>query len=149
MLVPITRVGEESRFTLEAPSPLASTLSLRVPENPAEGTVRELTDEAGRPLAFSTTSDGSGLFSTRGIRGDVSVSWHKSRVAEERTDVRLDVFGTIIVTADELLQEVRSDGRFVVRGLGGPIESFRVRLPPGMRLRESPEPGYKVTAPAG
>ncbi len=144
LLVPITRVGEESRFTLEAPSPLASTLSLRVPENPAEGTVRELTDEAGRPLAFSTTSDGWGLFSTRGIRGNVTFSWHQSRGAEERTDVRLDVLGSVIVTADELLQEVRSDGRFVVRGLGGPIESFRVRLPPGMRLRASSEPGYKV-----
>ncbi len=131
LLVPISRVGEQSRCTLEAPSALASTLTIRVDENPAEGTVREPTDETGRPLAFAATPDGHGLFSARGIRGDVSVSWHKSRVAEEQTDVRLDVFGTIIVTADELLQEVRSDGRFVVRGLGGPLERLPGTTPSG------------------
>ncbi len=144
LVAPISRVGEQSRCALETPSPLASTLTIRVDENPAEGTIRELTDETGRPLAFTVTPEGHGLFSARGIRGDVSVSWHRSRATEERADVGLDVFGTVIVTADELLQELRSDGRFVVRGLGGPLEHFQVRLPPGMRLRESPEPGYKV-----
>ena len=144
LVVPINRVGEQSRCALEAPAPLASTLTLQVNENPAEGTVREASDETQRSLAFSTSPDGHGLFSARGIRGDVLISWSKARQADEQRDVRLDVFGTIIVTADELLQEVRSDGRFVVRGLGGPLAHFQVRLPPGMRLRESPEPGYKV-----
>ncbi len=144
LLVPVNRVGEESRFTLQAPSPLASTLTVTVPENPAEGTVKELVGDVGRPLSFTSNGKTQGVFSIRGIRGNVSISWHKSRAAERQANVRLDVFGTIVVTADELLQEVRSDGRFVVRGFGGPVEVFQVRLPPGMRLREVPEDGYEV-----
>lgn len=144
LLIPINRVGEESRITLQAPSPLASTLSLTVPENPAEGMFRDLTGELERPLAFEPQGTNQGVFTTRGVRGDVSISWHKSRAAEERANVRLDVFGTIVVTADELLQEVRSEGRFVVRGFGGPVETFQVRLPPGMQLRETVESGYEV-----
>ncbi len=144
LLVPVTRVGEESRFSLQAPSPLASTLTVTVPENPAEGTVKELAGDVGRPLTFAPNDAKQGVFSIRGIRGDVSISWHKSRAAEKQADVRLDVFGTVVVTADELLQEVRSEARFVVRGFGGPVEVFQVRLPPGMQLREAPEDGYEV-----
>ena len=59
-------------------------------------------------------------------------------------DSRLDVLGAITVTADEMLQEVSSSGQFQVRGFAGSLEAFRVRLPPGMRLRETPEPGYQV-----
>ena len=87
---------------------------------------------------------GQGQFTARGIRGDVALSWHGSRDAEKPTDGRLEVVGEVVVTADEMLQEIRADGRFKVRGFGGPIESFQVRLPAGMRLRESQESGYSV-----
>ena len=144
LVVPIDRVGDESRCVLSAPTPLVSTLQLRVDEYPVEGSLRDLADDSTRPLAFETAPDGKGQTSARGIRGDVALSWHRLRTAAEQTNIRLDVYGEIIVTADEMLQEVRSDGTFVVRGLGGPVETFRVRLPPGMRLRESPEQGYAV-----
>jgi hypothetical protein len=144
LLVPVDQVGDESRIALSVPTPLASTLRLKVPEKTAEGMVKDLADAAGRPLAFESTPDGQGQFTSRGIRGDVSLSWHGSRSTEKPTDVRLDVLGEVVVTADEMLQEIHADGRFNVRGFGGPIESFQVRLPAGMRLRESQEPGYSV-----
>jgi hypothetical protein len=123
---------------------LASTITLTVPENPAEGSIQEVAGVAGRPLAYSIDDQARGVFTARGIRGDVTISWRPSRVAGVQADARLDVYGTIIVTADELLQEIRADGRFLIRGLGGPVEVFRVLLPPGMRFREAPEPGYTV-----
>ncbi len=144
LLMPVEQVGDESLVTLLAPAPLASTLCLRIAAKSAEGVIRDLAGAAGRPLAFETTPDGQGQLVARGIRGDVAVSWHASPLAEEPVNVRLDVFGVVMVTADEMRQEVRSDGRFVVRAFGGPIDVFRVRLPPGMRLRETPEPGYQV-----
>ncbi|MHB8860767.1 MAG: hypothetical protein ACYC6N_00075 [Pirellulaceae bacterium] len=144
LLLPIEQAGDESVVSLSAPTPLASTLTLHVAAESAEGLVRELAASAGRPLAFESTSDGQGQLVARGIRGDVTLSWHASPVSEPPVNTRLDVFGAILVTADEMLQEVSSDGRFVVRAFGGPIDVFRVRLPPGMRLRETPEPGYQV-----
>lgn len=144
LLLPVDQVGDESRLALFVPNPLASSLKLLVPEKMAEGTVRDTVDVAGRPLTFAATPDGKGQFTARGIRGDVSLSWHGSRDAEKPTDVRLEVLGEVVVTADETLQEIRADGRFRVRGFGGPLESFQVRLPPGMRLRESHDIGYTV-----
>ena len=140
----LDRVGDETRLTFTAPAPLASTLTLRVPESRSEGTVRDGADGTGRPLTFEVTPEGAGQFFTRGIRGDVTLAWRTADAAWERPEVRLDVSGTVLVTADEMLQEVRSEGRFVVRGLGGPIDRFQVRLPPGMRLRDSSGPGYQV-----
>ncbi len=144
LLMPVEQVGDESLVTLLAPTPLASSLRLRIAAKSAEGVVRDMAGAVGRPLAFESTPDGQGQFVARGIRGNVVLNWRASPSVAEPVNVRLDVFGVVMVTADEMLQEVRSDGRFVVRGFGGPIDSFRVRLPPGMRLRESPEPGYQV-----
>ena len=144
LLVPVEQVGNESHATISAPSPLASSLRLRVPEKSAQGVIGDLAGGAGHPLAFELTPEGQGQFVARGIRGNVVLNWHASPVAEEPVNVRLDVRGVITVTVDEMLQEVSAEGRFQVRGFSGPIDSFRVRLPPGMRLRESPEPGYQV-----
>jgi hypothetical protein len=58
----LDRVGNESRLTFTAPTPLASTLTLRVPESPSEGTVRDGADDTGRPLAFEVTPEGEGQF---------------------------------------------------------------------------------------
>ncbi|MFO7906121.1 MAG: hypothetical protein ACQESR_00220 [Planctomycetota bacterium] len=144
LLIPIRQAGEESRCSLQAPSPLASTLEITVPECPVEGTIRELAGDVGHALEAAANEKEQGVLSTRGIRGDVSISWHEARGRQEHANTRLDVIGSIVVTANELLQEVRSEGRFVVRGFGRPIEVFQVRLPPGMQLRETPEPGYEV-----
>lgn len=142
--VPLDTTAGENLFRLQAPLPLASHLSFRVPEKTAEGTIENLVDNTSRPLTFDTQPAGGGEFSTRGVRGKVLLRWHKTRDSSNTATTRLDVFGSITVTANELSQEIRSEGRFVVRGFGGPIESFRVRLPPGMRFRESAEPGYQV-----
>jgi len=143
LLLPIDQVGDESRVMLSVPTPLASSLALQVPDKLAEGSLRDLTDAVGRPLAFATTPEGGGQFTARGIRGNVALSWHAAHL-ENAADQRLDVAGEVVVTADEMLQEIRVDGRFTVRGFGGPLETFQVRLPPGMRWRESQEAGYSV-----
>lgn len=144
LMLPVRRVGEESRFSLQTPSPLASTLKITVPEAPVEGTIRELAGDVGHALEASENENGESVLSTRGIRGDVSISWLKAHQGRKRANTRLDVIGSIVVTANELLREVRSEGRFVVRGFGRSIDAFKVRLPPGMQLRETPEPGYEV-----
>lgn len=139
--IPLELVGDESRFGMATPAALVSSFLLRVSEASAEGTIRGATEEVGRPLTFESLA-GGGQFTARALRGDVLVSWRKSSPAVGAVATRLDVTGAVMVTADERLQEVRSDGRFVVRSFGGPIESLRVLLPPGMRYRETTEPGY-------
>ena len=41
LVVPVDQVGDESRVALSVPTPLASTLKLKVPEKTAEGIVRD------------------------------------------------------------------------------------------------------------
>jgi hypothetical protein len=144
LAIPVERVGNETRLALSLPAPLASRLALKVPEEAAEGTVRDGAGAAGRPLTFETTPEGQGQFVVRGVRGDVAFTWHAQQAVEQRAEVRLDVLGAVRLTADERLQEVRSEGTFVVRGVGCVVDTFQVRLPPGLRFRESPEPGYEV-----
>ncbi len=144
VLKPVEHVGEESRLTLHVPAPLASHLTLRIPDKEAEGTISAPGDSTGRPLAFKRRPDGHGEFTARGIRGETTVQWHKGSISGSAETTRLDIYGLVLVTADELLQEVHTDARFVVHSFSNPIERFRVRLPRGMRFRESPEPGYSV-----
>ncbi len=141
---PVRHVATQRELTLELPTPLVSTLALQVPEPHAEGTVVSRSDNVTQSLEFTPHGDSGGTFSARGLRGDVTLQWHPTQGSNAAKTLQLDVFGAIVVTADEPLSEVRSDGRFVVRSFGAPIERFRVRMPPGMRFREAPEPGYSV-----
>jgi len=142
--VPTQAVGDQRQLELMLPTPLVSTLSFKVPLPRAEGTIESDDDNATRALTFTTKSDRDGEFSARGLRGNVVLRWRAARATSSVSKIQLDVFGSIVVTADEPLSEVQSDGRFIVRTFGTPIDRFRMRLPPGMHFRESPEPGYSV-----
>lgn len=144
LMIPVERVGNESRLAMSLPTPLASCLTLKIPEKAAEGAVRDMAGTAERPLAFQTIPDGQSQCVVRGVRGDVALTWHPTQNVEQPAEVRLDVLGAVRLTADERLQEVRSEGSFLVRGVGGVLDTFQVRLPPGLRFCESPEPGYEV-----
>lgn len=142
--VPIDSLGNQRELDIRLPTALVSTLTLQVPDQLAEGTIESGEDNASHPLEFTTKSDKGGEFSARGLRGDITLRWHAAAPDRATSNVQLDVFGSIVVTADEPLSEVESDGRFIVRPYGAPISSFRVRMPPGMRFRDSLEPGYTV-----
>ncbi len=101
-------------------------------------------DDISRSLPFEQIATDKGEFSAHGIRGQVTISWQPTAPQDEPRSSQLDVVGTITVSVDERVQEVRSQGVFVVRSFGGPIDRFRLRIPPGFRLREAPAPRYSV-----
>ncbi len=144
VLAPIEKAGDQSTIQLTTPTPLASTLRLRVSETMAEGSVISDLDEVSRSLPFESISSTEGEFSARGIRGLVTISWQPAAPQYEPRAAQLDVKGAITVTVDERVQEVRSEGEFEVRSFGSPIDRFRLRLPPGFRLREAPDPHYSI-----
>ena len=143
LALPIERSGDESRVTLKAPMPLASSVRITIPAASAEGVLRAAAAN-GQPMSFTALPDGRSELSARGVRGDSVLVWRTANAPPVTVDSRLDVLGAVTVTADEMLQEVSSMGQFQVRGFAGALETFRIRLPAGMRLRETPEPGYQV-----
>lgn len=144
LALPIERSGDEARVTLKAPMPLASSVRISIPAASAEGVLRDASSANGQPLSFTSLPDGRSELSARGVRGGTVFVWRTANTPPITVDSRLDVLGAVTVTADEMLQEVSSTGQFQVRGFAGALETFRVRLPAGMRLRETPEPGYQV-----
>lgn len=142
----LTTIGEDTRLSLTLPRATESSLRLTVPLPNIE-----------------TTLTGEGLVSTRaaasgqteiailGPAGELQLNWRKGRAATKGV-ASFDVTGDIQVRV-ESQQSITSTARLRVRSYGGMLETFQVRLPPGMELDLLPvsvSPGYTLTplAPA-
>jgi len=140
MLVPLQTVGRETRLPLSVPS----------------AAVSELTFEARVHQAVGRVSDGATLLDTKplekgrtqlivqGLRGDFRLAWHPRDAQPTETPVTRDATGNLLVRIAGQ-HSIRTEASFKVRSFGGPVGSFRVRLPPEAKLISGKGPGCTVT----
>jgi hypothetical protein len=139
--VALASAGEERRLAIALPRATESSLRLVVPS----------------PAADASLISGEGIATTNsldelrtevvilGAAGDLQLAW-RPRHEVGKGPVQLDASGEIAVRIQSE-HRITSDARFRVRGYGPPLESFRIRLPPGMELLPAPPGGgYSVTA---
>jgi hypothetical protein len=136
----------QTRLALSLPHATESSLKLIVPQARAVASLH-----AGEGLVSARESDAeSSEISVLGPAGDIELAWQKGREPAAPGPALLESSGEITVKV-EGENRISSDARLRVRSFGGPLESLRVRLPPGMEWVPSPgAPGYTISlvAPA-
>ena len=144
MLSPLVESAGEKHLQLTLPPAVGfSELELRVPRQPIDA---RMATGGGEPETIAVETAGeSSLIRATGIRGEVAVSWSAGAAPANRTPAVLEAHSSIRVTVLGP-QHLHSEARLKVRSFGGPVESFQVRLPEGMRLAEPlPQHGFRVT----
>ncbi|MEN6497321.1 MAG: hypothetical protein ABFD16_23740 [Thermoguttaceae bacterium] len=124
VLVPVTKVGEESRIKLSVPRTTSSSLKLTVPLAGAAGEV-----STGAPLTTTAVGEKGTEFTVLGLGGDFDLSWRKAGSRLSQTEPVLEAVGTILTRVDS--GSIHNDATLSVRAYGGPFDRFRVRLPEG------------------
>ena len=138
MLVPLHRVGEETRLRLRAPRATTSELKLVVPLTGAVGKV----SEGVTLLPPSATEDGATEFTVLGLGGDFELAWHKPG---GRTIEAQGVLEAVVAQLSRVDgRSVNTEAKLTVRSHGAPLERFRVRLPKGADLLPGKSSGYTV-----
>jgi hypothetical protein len=120
--LPINTVNGEKHLTLTVPN-RSTVLRLTVDSPDAEG---RTDDEQSTLLSKSRSDDGRTIFTADGSGGTINLSWRDTR---EPAPV-LQADGSILVELANRSFDVEAILR--VRGYGQPIETFTVRLPPGV-----------------
>jgi hypothetical protein len=144
--VGVSKVGNERRLAIGLPRATESSLRLTTSEKEVEASL------AGGEGIVSTRARGADHteMSVLGPAGELQLAWRSAHDATGNEPGQLDASGEITVRI-ESEHRITSDARLRVRGYNGPLESFRVRLPPGMELVSLPTAGgFSVTplAPA-
>ena len=138
MLVPLMRIGDETRLKLEVPNATVSELKLRVPLANAVARV----SEGARLEPPAAAGDGATEFTARGIGGDFELNWSEGRAqAAERLPV-LKVEGTVQARIEKL--RVDTTAKLLVSSFNAPFDQFQVRLPEGADLLPPTSVGYTV-----
>jgi hypothetical protein len=138
--VPLTASGDERRLALTLPKATETSLRLTVPRADVEASLL-----GGEGILTKTTSSNQTELAVLGAAGDLQLAWGRGQAARTRGPTQLDASGEIVVRV-ESEHRITSDARLRVRSYGGPLETFRVRLPPGMELLPLPSTGgYTMT----
>ena len=139
--VALASAGEERRLAIALPRATESSLRMVVPSPAADASLI-----SGEGIATTHSLDeGRTEVVVLGAAGDLQLAWRPRREAQ-RGPVQLDASGEIAVRIQSE-HRITSDARLRVRSYGTGLESFRVRLPPGMELLQTPAAGgYSVTA---
>jgi len=139
-LVPLVRLGEETRLRLIVPRAATSELRLSVP---MVGVVAEAS-EGATLLPPVATAESSTLLTAVGIGGDLELAWRKEGTPPAESPSVLEAVGQLQVKADG--RGFEADVQLSVRSLGGPFDSFRVRLPKGAELVPAKTSQYTLNA---
>lgn len=142
VLVPVTKVGDETRLKLSVPRATSSSLKLTVPVAEAAGTV-----STGATLSISSAGKQATEFTALGLGGDFELSWRKTGNRSLETAPVLEAVGAILCRVDPGL--VHSEATLTVRAYGGQFDRFHVRLPEGAELVPGDSSEYSVTPAAG
>ena len=132
---PVMASGEQRRVALTLPRATEASLRLRLDRPVAEA---NLVSGEGI-LTRETLADSRSELVVVGAAGDLQLTWRELRVPAEDQAPALDVSGELVVRV-ESQRRVATDARLRVRSYTAPIETFRVRLPPGMELVPSATP---------
>lgn len=137
VLVPVTKVGEESRVKLSVPRSTSSSLKLTVPIAGAVGEV-----STGAPLTTTASGEKGTEFTVLGLGGDFELSWRKAGQQLLQTEPVLEAVGAVLTRVDP--GSIHSDATLTVRAYGGPFDRFRVRLPEGAEYVPGTASDYTV-----
>lgn len=139
--LPLEKLEEQWQLAAALPVATESVCSLKVPH--AVASAKLLSGEG--IASFARPSESATQITVLGAAGDLKLVWRESLVKTSQEETRLDVSGNIAVRI-ESEQRVTSDARLRVRTLGQSLESFVVRLPPGMEFVPlAPATEYRVT----
>lgn len=141
LALPVSSLGVQSRIETMLPRATESTLKLVVPLAKAEAELRG----SGEGLATTApAADGKTEIQVLGAGGEFALLWQPAQGTAAGARATLEAAGEINVKV-EGRSRVSSEARLVVRRPGAPLESFRVRLPPGMEHVPANPTGYTVT----
>ncbi|MCL2306086.1 MAG: hypothetical protein FWC43_12150, partial [Planctomycetaceae bacterium] len=131
---PVENLGpEERRMKISAPQAVSSRLVLSVPIPEAVAT-----DPQGVAILRSSKPlpDGGTQFEILGFPKLPDLSWHRQiqSLPPEKQAVALQVEDAGILVR-MTSRETEFDATLPIRAVGGPLQSFRVRLPPQTRYR--------------
>lgn len=139
VLVPVVRVGDESRLRLVAPRAAASGLKLTVP---MAGAIAKVS-EGSTLLPPSPTAGGGTLLSVVGLGGDFELAWGKAEGRPVETQAVLEASGAVQMKVNG--RGLDTDVRLTVRAFGGAFDSFQVRLPKKAQLVPGKNSAYTVS----
>ena len=144
--VPLRAIGDERRLAMTLPRATESSLKLDVPLK-ADATLRSGGDGL---LSTRSLTGGRSEISLLGAAGELEISWRPSRETPTAGN-SLEAVGDVLVKVEGETR-ITSEAKLRVRNHAGPLETFQVRLPPGMELSPSTATGYSiapVNAPTG
>ena len=137
-LVPLTKAGDETRWSLALPRASSAAVKLETAETSLQTSLR-----GGEGIAAVEERGGGSQIEVVGAAGDFQLGWRKGVNTAAAPTPLLESGGEILVKVDGK-SRVSSEARLKVRSFGGPVASFRVRLPPGMELVPTNPSGYTV-----
>src|SRR5262245_59687148 len=134
--VGLTSAGGERRMSVPLAHATESSLRITV-----EGSNIEATLVGGNGIVTTrATTDVKTEVAVLGAAGDLQLAWRPKLASATPESGQLDANGEISVRVQSE-HRITSDARLRVRSYGPPLESFRVRLPPGMELLPLPPGG--------
>ena len=140
MAFPVHETGTQSRLEILLPRATESSLKLQVPLEKAEASLK-----TGNEGIVSAKPVGGGKSEVEviGPGGDLQLTWQPAQGMSAEARQLLDASGEILVRVGGR-NLIGSDARLKVRSFGSPVETFRVRLPPGMEWVPTNPTGYSV-----
>jgi len=136
--MPLEEVGDEQRLKLKLPRATESSLKVEVPISKVEASLRSGGDGL---LTSRALSSGKSEISLLGAAGDVQISWRPGRATNPAG--ALEAVGEVAMKVEGRTR-ISSDVKLRVRSHVGPLETFQVRLPPGMELNPGMAAGYSA-----
>lgn len=140
MLATVESFASESRMLLQAPRGPGAELRLKVPTPNA--VVDQL--EGAIPQPSRKLPDGRTELRLLGLSGDVAIVWRESRELTAKPQPVFEASGNTLIRF-EGQSHVSAEARLKVRALNGPIDTFQVRLPTGMKLIPVSQARYTAT----
>lgn len=137
---PVTYIGDEARVALTLPRATEASFTLETKHAALEAELRS----GDGILSTKSKMNGGAECQILGGSGDLLLLLRPAPTKSPATAIALESTGEITIKVESQTR-ISADARLRVRGLGKPLESFRVRLPAGMEYVASATSGYTAT----
>lgn len=138
LAVPVRQSADVSQIQLDMPRATTSQLELVVPES-------KIVADAGDDVLLHPPQpkNGKTKLLAEGLSGTFKLAWQSERESMAAPAPQLRV-GTSVLVKFEGQSSIRCEAGIKVRSFGAPINSFLVRLPPGMKYEHLDQDGVDV-----
>ncbi len=135
----VTRIGDENHLDVTFARATESSLALTAPLAPIEASLGESLQAI---VATKVLEGNKSEIRVLGLGGPMQLHWRRADDKKEQGQ-QLEASGEVAVRV-EGQNRISSDLRLKVRSFTGNLETFRVRLPAGMRNQGGATTGYSV-----